>query len=234
MTVWVGSNVRLWVLRIIKYIVLLWCFHTVSFIVYIITSFLLGCCFIAGCGSHPLFFFIIEVTIGLALHLRTQLRLPEARPLYYTVRGTLTERCMYVCKVQRLPTDQKSTVHAHPTSLKGSGRWSCNLDKSCAHSFWMLVINNKQCPWGVRQCAGFSEVWMCHSKVSTQFCVGLCLWMRFYVLYSAVLRCVRERESHLDCKATFAAADCFLVCLPLVRPTRLRDVDVFLPAEALP
>lgn len=46
--------------------------------------------------------------------------------------------------------------------------------------------------------------------------------------------CPRVKDSHLDCKATFAAADRLLVRLPLVRPAGLRDVDVFLPAEALP
>lgn len=39
---------------------------------------------------------------------------------------------------------------------------------------------------------------------------------------------------HLDSKATLAAADRLLIRLPLVGPARLGDVDVFLPAEALP
>lgn len=45
---------------------------------------------------------------------------------------------------------------------------------------------------------------------------------------------VKRGGGHLDCKAAFAAADRLLVRLPLVRPARLRHVDVFLPAEALP
>lgn len=72
---------------------------------------------------------------------------------------------------------------------------------------------------------------MCHSKVSAAFLVCVCV-CEIVCLYPGVF--MHERESHLDCKATFAAADRLLVRLPLVRPTRLRDVDVFLPAEALP
>lgn len=55
------------------------------------------------------------------------------------------------------------------------------------------------------------------------------------VVCKQIYFCVKEsEESHLDCKAAFAAADRLLVCLPLVRPTRLGHVDVFLPAETLP
>lgn len=46
--------------------------------------------------------------------------------------------------------------------------------------------------------------------------------------------CVCGGGGHLDCKATLAAADRLLIRLPLVGPARLGDVDVFLPAEALP
>lgn len=76
-----------------------------------------------------------------------------------------------------------------PYSLEGSSSYSCNLDKSCPHSLWMLTINHKQRPWT----AGFSEVWVCHREVSTAFWGRLCVCeMR---LWGSVFRCVRVRKS---------------------------------------
>lgn len=59
----------------------------------------------------------------------------------------------------------------------------------------MLMINHKQRPWGSKQRASFSEVCVCHSKVSNcTLCVSDCVSAKrvYEVLYSGVFMCEGE------------------------------------------